>query len=33
MEGMIKTVEILRRRYGFKGYIHTKMLPGALPTA
>lgn len=29
MERMIKTVEILRRGYRFKGYIHLKMLPGA----
>ena len=26
---MIKTVEILRRCYGFEGYIHLKILPGA----
>jgi len=29
MEGIIKTVEILRHKLGFKGYIHAKMLPGA----
>jgi putative DNA modification/repair radical SAM protein len=29
MEAMIKVVEILRHRYGFKGYIHLKILPGA----
>jgi putative DNA modification/repair radical SAM protein len=29
METMIKVVEILRHRYGFKGYIHLKILPGA----
>jgi len=29
MEGIIKTAEILRRKRGFKGYIHAKMLPGA----
>ncbi|MDO8490590.1 MAG: helix-hairpin-helix domain-containing protein, partial [Dehalococcoidia bacterium] len=29
MERMIKTVDILRRRYEFKGYVHLKMLPGA----
>ncbi len=29
MESMIKTVEILRHRYGFKEYIHLKILPGA----
>jgi predicted DNA-binding helix-hairpin-helix protein len=26
---MIATAEILRRRYGFQGYIHLKVLPGA----
>jgi putative DNA modification/repair radical SAM protein len=29
MEGMIKTIEILRKQYRFNGYIHAKMLPGA----
>lgn len=29
MESMIKTVEILRRSYQFKDYIHLKILPGA----
>lgn len=29
MERMIATVEILRYRYGFHGYIHLKILPGA----
>ncbi|HEY51686.1 MAG TPA: putative DNA modification/repair radical SAM protein [Dehalococcoidia bacterium] len=29
MEAMVKTVEILRYRYKFKGYIHLKILPGA----
>ncbi|MFQ5996312.1 MAG: helix-hairpin-helix domain-containing protein [Dehalococcoidales bacterium] len=29
MESMVKTVEILRYRYGFDGYIHLKILPGA----
>ncbi|MFH1382727.1 MAG: putative DNA modification/repair radical SAM protein [Chloroflexota bacterium] len=29
MESMIKTVDILRHRYEFKGYIHLKILPGA----
>ena len=29
MESMVKVVEILRRRYQFKGYIHLKILPGA----
>jgi len=28
MERMIKVVEILRKRYKFKGYIHLKILPG-----
>jgi putative DNA modification/repair radical SAM protein len=31
MERMIQTVEILRRHYQFKGYIHLKILPGASP--
>lgn len=31
MDRMIETVEILRRRYGFRGYIHLKILPGADP--
>jgi putative DNA modification/repair radical SAM protein len=29
MESMINTVEILRCRYKFRGYIHLKILPGA----
>jgi putative DNA modification/repair radical SAM protein len=29
MESMVKTVEILRHRHGFDGYIHLKILPGA----
>jgi predicted DNA-binding helix-hairpin-helix protein len=29
MESMIETVEILRRRHEFKGYVHLKILPGA----
>jgi predicted DNA-binding helix-hairpin-helix protein len=29
MARMIATAEILRRRYGFQGYIHLKVLPGA----
>ena len=29
MEAMIQTVEIVRKRYAFKGYIHLKILPGA----
>jgi len=28
MDRMLATVEILRRRYGFTGYIHLKLLPG-----
>ncbi|WP_211209648.1 putative DNA modification/repair radical SAM protein [Thermodesulfobacterium thermophilum] len=29
LEKMIDTVKILRRKYGFDGYIHLKILPGA----
>jgi len=29
MESMLKTVELLRHQYEFKGYIHLKILPGA----
>ena len=29
MELMILTVQILRKVYGFKGYIHLKIIPGA----
>lgn len=29
MEAMVKTVDILRRCYQFKGYVHLKILPGA----
>jgi predicted DNA-binding helix-hairpin-helix protein len=29
MESIIKTIEILRMKYLFRGYIHAKMLPGA----
>lgn len=29
MESMINTVEILRRRYEYQGYVHLKILPGA----
>lgn len=29
MESMIKTVEILRYRYRYEGYVHLKILPGA----
>ena len=28
-DGLIATAEILRRRYGFQGYIHLKIMPGA----
>ena len=31
MEKMIKTAEILRHRYHFKGYIHLKIIPGSHP--
>jgi len=29
MEKMVKTVEILRAQYGYQGYVHLKILPGA----
>jgi predicted DNA-binding helix-hairpin-helix protein len=29
MDEMLATVELVRRRYGFRGYIHLKLLPGA----
>ena len=29
MEGMIATVELIRQRYQFPGYVHLKLLPGA----
>jgi putative DNA modification/repair radical SAM protein len=29
MEAMVKTVQILRKRYEYKGYVHLKILPGA----
>ncbi len=29
MERMIEAVEIIRKKYGFKGYVHLKILPGA----
>lgn len=29
MESMVKTVEILRKKYEFNGYVHLKILPGA----
>ncbi|MFH1032395.1 MAG: putative DNA modification/repair radical SAM protein [Chloroflexota bacterium] len=29
MQSMVSTVEILRQKYEFKGYIHLKILPGA----
>lgn len=31
MEQMIKAVRILREEYGFNGYIHAKVIPGASP--
>jgi len=31
MDRMIKTVEILRYRYRFRGFVHLKVLPGAEP--
>ena len=31
MDRMIATVEIVRRRYQFQGYVHMKILPGATP--
>jgi len=31
MDRMIATAELLRRKYGFRGYIHLKLLPGAEP--
>lgn len=32
-ERMIATVEILRSRYGFRGYVHLKLMPHASPAA
>jgi predicted DNA-binding helix-hairpin-helix protein len=29
MQRMLATVELIRRQYGFRGYIHLKILPGA----
>jgi len=29
MEDMLKTVELVRLKHGFKGYVHLKVLPGA----
>ena len=29
MDRMIRTVEIVRKKYGFRGYVHLKVLPGA----
>jgi putative DNA modification/repair radical SAM protein len=29
MEKMVKTVELLREKYGYQGYVHLKVLPGA----
>lgn len=31
MEELIRSVELLRRKYGFQGYIHLKAIPGASP--
>jgi len=31
MEQMASALEILRRKYGFRGYIHAKAIPGASP--
>jgi predicted DNA-binding helix-hairpin-helix protein len=31
MDRMIETVELLRQKYGFRGYIHLKLLPGIEP--
>ncbi|MCS7220113.1 MAG: radical SAM protein [Anaerolineae bacterium] len=31
MDRMIATAELIRRKYGFRGYIHLKLLPGAEP--
>ncbi len=33
MDRLITTVEILRKRHQFKGYIHLKILPGSSPAA
>ena len=33
MEGMIATVELIRQRYQFRGYVHLKLLPGASDAA
>ena len=26
---MVETVEIIRKKHGFKGYVHLKVMPGA----
>jgi predicted DNA-binding helix-hairpin-helix protein len=31
MDRMLGTAELLRRRHGFRGYIHLKMIPGSRP--
>ncbi len=31
MDEMLVTVELVRQKYGFRGYIHLKLLPGAEP--
>jgi len=33
MDDMVKTAEILRRKYQYKNYLHLKILPGASPGA
>ncbi|MCX5633005.1 MAG: radical SAM protein [Phycisphaerae bacterium] len=33
MERLTAPAEVLRRKYGFKGYIHLKVLPGSSPAA
>jgi predicted DNA-binding helix-hairpin-helix protein len=33
MAAMIATVELVRFKYGFQGYVHLKLLPGCEPTA
>jgi predicted DNA-binding helix-hairpin-helix protein len=31
MDEMLATVELVRKKYGFRGYVHLKLLPGAEP--
>jgi predicted DNA-binding helix-hairpin-helix protein len=33
MERMLATVELVRRRYGFRGYVHLKIMPGTQDAA